>query len=120
MTVDFRQTGDKPATESKVSATKSTVDFVDDLSTVSATVDFVSSVHTGYYFLILPCFATVVHNFSCAFNVQWNSCVNDVIIYLRKLHFDFLIQRCLSICPFCVYSAMLLSSLLGFFFCGCL
>jgi len=43
-TVDFRQTGDK-------SATKSTVDFVADLSPVLATVDCVASVYGA---LVLP------------------------------------------------------------------
>jgi len=47
-TVDCWQTGDKLATKSKVLETKSTVDFVADLSPVLATVDFVASVYRAY------------------------------------------------------------------------
>jgi len=39
--------------------------------------------------VMLPNFATVVHNFRYAFNFYWNSCVIDVVLYLKKLHFDF-------------------------------
>jgi len=35
--------------------------------------------------LKLPCFDNVVHNFRYAYNVQGNSCINDVIQYLSTV-----------------------------------
>jgi len=39
--------------------------------------------------LQLPSLNTVLYNFRCVFNSQWNSCDNDLVVYYRNLHMDF-------------------------------
>ena len=59
----------------------------------------------GYLVLILLCTIFGV------FNIKWNSCDDDLVVYYRNLQMDFPVpvHYCVSVCHSCVYSVTFLS-----------